>query len=155
MLKLINFSTFEYDIKRFNYSPNKLTSFLDKYNMDGVELLNPIEWQEKYIPKKIVKGVHLKYYPIWLDFWRGNTKELLKQFKNNDNIEKLYGGISREVIVEQYKKEIMAADKTGAEYVVFHVSHVQLEHAFTYNFTYSDSEVIEATVELINEIFKD
>ncbi|WP_027623815.1 TIM barrel protein [Clostridium lundense] len=155
MLKLINFSTFDYDIKRFNYNSNKLISFLNKYNIDGVELLNPIGWQEKFIPKKIVKGVHLKYYPIWLDFWKSDTKELLKQFKSNDNIEKLYGGTNREVIVDQYKKEIIAADKTGAEYVVFHVAHVQLEHAFTYSFTYSDSEVIEATVELINEIFKD
>ncbi|MBI6871873.1 TIM barrel protein [Clostridium aciditolerans] len=155
MLKLINLSTYEYDIARFNYDINQLTSFLEKYDIDGVELLNPINWNENFLPKKVVKGIHLRYYPVWLDFWKDNRSELLRQFKNKDTIEEIYGGINKETIIEHYKKEIDVANKMGAEYVVFHVSHVQLEHVFNYNFTYSDCEVIDAAAELINEVFKD
>lgn len=155
MLKLINLSTYEYDLKRFNGDREQITSFLEKYNMDGVELLNPIKWNEKFLPKKFVKGIHLRYYPICLDFFRDNRSELIRQFKSLDNIEKIYGAKNREAIIEHYKKEIDTANKIGVKYVVFHVSHVQLEHVFNYNFTYSDCEVIDAAAELVNEVFKD
>ena len=154
MVKLINLSTYSHDIQMFNYDQNKIINFLQKNGMDGIELLNPIMWDENIIPRRLVKGVHLRYYPAWFDFWKGNREALLKQFKTMDDVEKYYGGINRESIIEYYKKEIRAADKIGAEYVVFHVSHVQLEHIYNYKFTYSDLEIIDAAVELINEIFK-
>lgn len=151
----MNLSTYEYDLKRFNSDRQQITSFLEKHNMDGVELLNPIMWGENFLPKKIVKGIHLKYYPVCLDFFKNNRSELLRQFENVDTIEKIYGGTNREAIIEHYKNEINIANKIGAEYVVFHVSHVQLEHVFNYNFTYSDCEIIDAVAELVNEVFKD
>ncbi|WP_392486628.1 TIM barrel protein [Haloimpatiens sp. FM7315] len=155
MLKLINLSTFSHDLERFNYNSEEIISFLKKNNVDGIELLNSIEWDNKVIPKTLVKGIHLKYYPIWLDFWRKDNKKLIDQFETKDNIERYYGGLSRKKIIEQYRKEIMVASFIGAKYVVFHVSHVQLEHTYTYDFTYSDCEVIDATAELVNEVFKD
>lgn len=155
LLKLINLSTYEYDLKRFNSDSQQLTSFLKKHNIDGIELLNPIMWDEQFLPKEIIQGIHLRYYPVCLDFFKDNKSELLRQFKNVDTIKKIYGGINREAVIEHYKKEIEVVNKIGAEYVVFHVSHVQLEHVFNYNFTYSDCEVIDATAELINEVFKD
>jgi len=150
----MNLSTYQYDIERFNYDYKKLEEFLEKNNMDGIELLKPLMWQEETISKNVIKGIHLSYYPSWIDFWRGNQKELLRQFGDIDSIKKYYGDIKKDIIVENYRKEIEIADRLGAEYVVFHVSHAQLEHAYSYNFTYSDSEIIEATVELINEVFK-
>ncbi|WP_291579990.1 TIM barrel protein [Clostridium sp. UBA6640] len=154
MLKLMNFSTYQYDIERFNYDYKKLEEFLEKNNMDGIELLKPLMWQEETISKDVIKGIHLAYYPSWIDFWHGNQKELLRQFGDIDSIKKYYGDIEKDIIVENYRKEIEIADRLGAEYVVFHVSHVQLEHSYNYKFNYSDAEIIEATVELINEIFK-
>jgi DNA-binding MltR family transcriptional regulator len=154
MLKLTNFSTYNYDLERFNYDHNKIKFFLERHNMDGFELLNPIMWQENIIPQKLVKGVHLKYYPTWLDFWNGNRKALLDQFKSMDVVEKYYEGISKEVMIQHYRKEIEMATKMGAEYVVFHVAHVQVEHTYDYNFTYSDDEVMDASIDLINKVFK-
>lgn len=154
MLKLMNLSTYNYDLERFNCDSQQITSFLEKHKMDGVELLNPIMWEESIIPKKIVKGVHLKYYPTWLDFWNGNKNALLEQFKSMDVVEKYYEGISREVMIQHYRKEIEMATKIGAEYVVFHVAHVEVEHTYDYNFTYADYEIIDAGIDLINEIFK-
>lgn len=154
MLKLINLSTYKYDMDRFHCDSLEITNLLEKHNMHGIELLNPIMWDENIIPTKTIKGVHLKYYPVWLDFWNNNTKELLRQFGSMDEVKSYYGGTTRECIIGDYRKEIQVADKMGAQYVVFHVSHVQLEHVYTYDFTYSNAEVIDATAELVNEVFK-
>lgn len=155
MLKLVNLSTYKYDLERFNCDYKKINNFLNKHSLHGIELLNPLMWQEGVIPKDAIKGVHLKYYPIWLDFWNNNKKELIAQFENMDNVEVYYGGKDRECIIDQYKKEIKLATELGAEYVVFHVGHVQLNHVYSYDFTYTDGQIIDATVELVNEIFKD
>lgn len=154
MIKLINLSTYKYDMDRFHCDTLEITNLLEKHNIQGVELLNPILWDENIIPKKIIKGVHLKYYPVWLDFWNNNSEELLRQFGNMDEVRSYYGGSTRESMIEDYRKEIQVADKMGAQYVVFHVCHVELAHVYTYDFTYSDEEVIDATADLVNEIFE-
>ncbi|MDW8801143.1 TIM barrel protein [Clostridium sp. A1-XYC3] len=153
MLKLINLSTYDYDLEKFNFDSKQIMDFLEKHKMDGVELLNPVTWEESILPKKIVRGVHLKYYPTWLDFWNGNKKELLNQFKTKDMVKQYYLGNSREVMIRHYRKEIETATKVGAEYVVFHVAHVETEHTYDYKFTYSDNEVVHASIDLINEVF--
>lgn len=155
MLKLINLSTYNFDLERFNYDSEKITNFLEKNHMDGIELLNPIGWKEEIIPKKIVKGAHLRNYPTWLHFWNNDKDSLLKEFKSMELVEKYYGGSDRKAIIEYYKKEIEMASRIGLKYVVFHVSHVEVEHIYKYNFTYSDEEVIDAAAELINEVFRD
>ncbi len=154
MIKLVNLSTYKYDMDRFHCNSSEIINFLEKHNIGGVELLNPLMWNENIIPSSIVKGVHLKYYPTWLDFWNNNEEELLRQFNSMEAVKKYYGGTTRESIIEQYRKEIQQADKIGAEYVVFHVAHVQVEHAYTYDYTYNDEEIIDATAELVNEVFK-
>jgi len=139
---------------RFHCNSFEITNLLEKHNIDGVELLNSIMWDEHIIPSSIVRGVHLKYYPTWLDFWNNNESELLRQFGSKGEIKDYFGGTTRKSIIDNYKKEIQQADKIGAQYVVFHVAHVQVEHAYTYEFTYTDEEIIDATAELINEVFK-
>lgn len=154
MIKLMNLSTYDYDLKRFNFKSDQIRKFLGKHNMDGVELLNPIMWEEKILPKGIVKGVHLKYYPTWLDFWKNNKNELLRQFKTEDIINQYYSGNSREVMIQHYRKEIETAAKIGVKYMVFHVAHVEVEHAYDYNFTYSDGDIVDAAIDLINQAFE-
>lgn len=139
---------------RFHDNSWEITNLLEKHNMDGVELLNSLMWDENIIPSSIVRGVHLKYYPTWLDFWNNKESELLRQFGSHEEIKNYYGAATRQCIIDNYRKEIQQADKIGAEYVVFHVAHVQVEHAYTYDFTYTDVEIIDATSELINEVFK-
>jgi hypothetical protein len=153
LLKLINLSTYECDMDRFHGNSSEITSFLGKHNIDGVELLNSLAWDENIIPSSIVLGVHLKYYPTWLDFWNNNESELLRQFVSIEEVKNCFGGTTRECIIDHYRKEIKQADKIGAQYVVFHVAHVQVAHSYTYEFTYTDEEIIDATSELINEVF--
>lgn len=151
--RLVNLSSFEYDTDRFN-NRNNLINFIDKHNLNGIELLNPLSRDRNVIPDEIIKGVHLRYYPAWLDFWRGDEEALIKQFENVENINSYYEGSGREDIIDYLKREVEAANNIGAHYAVFHVSHAQLEHVFNYKFSYSDIEVIDASAEFVNEIFK-
>ncbi|WP_129596691.1 TIM barrel protein [Anaerophilus nitritogenes] len=154
MFKIINLSTYNFDLERFDHNRQKIKKFLKNNRMDGIELLYPIGWKEDILSKDMIKGVHLKYYPTWLNFWKSDQEGLLRQFKRMDLIEKYYGGTKREVMVNHYKKEIDMINKIGAEYAVFHVAHVEVEHTYNYNFTYSDIEVIDAAAELLNEVFR-
>lgn len=150
----MNLSTYDFDLERFNYNKNNLTNFLNNHKMDGIELLNPIDFKGKTISHELVKGIHLKYYPDWLHFWNNNTNVLLKQFKDWDTVEKYYGGKDRSIMIEHYRNEIKMANKLKVKYMVFHASHVDERHSFNYNFTYTDEEVIDAAADLLNEVFK-
>ncbi|WFD10184.1 TIM barrel protein [Tepidibacter hydrothermalis] len=154
MEKIINISTFKEDLDRFEQNSKNMELFLRKNKLDGFELLQYNEWKESMIPASMVKGVHMRHYPTWIDFWRGNHEKLINQFKNQDNIYKYYNAKTRDDMVAKYKIDIENAAKTGAKYLVFHVSHVELKHCFNYKFTYTDSEVLDCAIELLNEIFE-
>jgi len=155
MLKIINLSTYNYDMDRYNNNYKNVKKFLENHNIDAIELLAPLGYSEELIPKNKIKGIHLKHFPIWLDFWNGNKKGMLEDFDSEKDLINNYGGDNKKAIINQYKEEIKIAEGLNAEYVVFHVSNVKLKHCYNYNFTYTDKDVIDATIELVNEIFKD
>lgn len=155
MLKIINLSTYRFDMDRYENNSENINKFLKNHKVDAIELLAPLGYQEELISKDIIKGVHLKHYPMWLDFWNGNKEGLLEDFNSVEDVINFYGGNSKKDIIDHYKKEIKAAESLNAEYAVFHVSHVKLNHCYSYDFTYTDKNVIDSTIELVNEIFKD
>jgi len=154
MLKIMNLSTYKYDMDRYENDKENINKFLKNHKIDAIELLGPLEYKEDLISKKVIKGIHLKHYPMWLDFWNGNEKGMLEDFKSIEDVINHYGGTNKKAIINHYIKEIKVAQDLNAEYVVFHVSHVKLKNCYDYNFTYSDKDVLDATVELVNDIFK-
>jgi sugar phosphate isomerase/epimerase len=155
MFKIINLSTYKFDMDKYENDSENITKFLKNHKIDAIELLEPLGHSEELISKKIIKGVHLKHYPMWLDFWNGNKEGLLEDFNNVEDVINYYGGNSKKHIINKYREEIKAAQRLNVEYAVFHVSHVKLKHCYNYNFTYTDKEVLDATIELVNEIFKE
>ena len=152
MLQLVNISNYTSDIELINNNPIVLKNFLKQHNLDGLEIMFCDTWNERLHPTEVVQGVHLRFWPTWLDFWRGDKKELLKQFGSEDKIIACYGGLSREAWLAIYRANIRAAVRTGAKYLVFHVSHARIPEIFSWQFSATDSEVIEATIELVNEL---
>ena len=71
-----------------------------------------------------------------------------------EDIINYYGNLDKKVIIDKYREEIKIAEKLNAEYAVFHVSNVRTKDSFNYEFTYTDKEVVDATIEIVNEIFK-
>ena len=152
MLQLVNISNYTSDIEIINNNPQVLKEFLKQHNLDGLEIIFCNTWDEILHPTEVVQGVHLRFWPTWLDFWHGDNQELLKQFGSEDNIIACYGGLTRVAWLATYRENIRTAVKTGAKYMVFHVSHARVPEFFSGNFNASDSEVIEATIELVNEL---
>ena len=152
MKTLFNITTSEDDLQRFD-SAKDLEEMLVSF--DGVELMYYGKDEKKIISKDKVVGFHMRFFPFWLDFWKGNEQRLLKEFDSRGNWEQYYGGSGRDAIISRYKEELKYAHLYGAEYVVFHVSEASIEESFTWNYHYNDEEVVDATAELLNEIFKE
>ena len=153
-MRLINMSTYRYDVERFKGDYKEIEKFLNQNSLDGVELLGVGALDEDIIPKRLIKGVHLSYYPIWVDFWNEDEEALKRQFKNDEEIRIYYGSLDKQVLIEKFRNEIKMADRIEAKYVVFHISHVELEETYNYKFKTSNEKVLKASVEFINEVLK-
>lgn len=148
----MNFSNHSIDLNRFSGDSKKIKKFLERHELQGLEIIQTSQWQPEIIPPSLIRGLHMRFWPAWLDFWKNDRHELLRQFGDAESYRSYYGGETRDSIIEYYRNEIKTACDMGAEYVVFHVSHVQLEHCYNYRFTYNDNEIIEAFIEMINEL---
>lgn len=152
MLKLCNFSNYPDELEMFkNGSVNNL---LRNHNLDGVELLFGQEWSAEQLPKERIKGVHLPFYVSWMDFWFQDKDALIQNFGTLQQAYDYYGGEHPEVLVEKYCEEIQRAVNVGAQYVVFHVSQIRPQEVFSYEFAVTDQQVIKASAELLNLVFK-
>lgn len=87
-------------------------------------------------------------------FWNEDEDGIFEEFNSKEDIINYYGKLDKKVIVDKYREEIKIAEKLNAEYAVFHVSNVRTKHCFNYEFTYTDKEVVDATIEIVNEIFR-
>jgi len=150
MKVLLNMVNHKSKLDWFKCDWTDFADFLEEQRMHGSELIFHDDYDTEKIPKEIAVGMHLKYWPTWLDFWRGDALSLESQFMGMDNAELYYGGSSPDAIIDQYKREFDTAKKLEVDYAVFHVSHVEVEHAFTWDFTYSDEEVLDCAAELVN-----
>lgn len=155
MQKLLSFSIHPSNLDRFKRDYRQVKLFFKKHKLDGLEVLQPLKWDEGIIPASMITGVHMHFWPIWLDFWKNNRIELLRQFGEESTYKNYYGGVSKSTIIQHYKEELKTACNMGAKYVVFHVSHVELEHCYNYSFTYDDYAVVKAFIDMINEVFSD
>ena len=150
MIKLLNYGIYSPEYTDPT-ADRQITELAAKYNLDGFELSRYDGWEDNRELPAGIKGIHMKFLPIWLDFWRGNEAELLRQFGSKESYVQYYGGTDKSILVQQCRNELIAAEKLNVEYVVFHVCHMELEHCYSYQFTYSDMEVASAFIEFLNE----
>ncbi len=153
MKKLFHLSTTPKQLRMFEGDWEEIKQFVGKNQMDGIELGLTLDYDIEQIPKEIIEGVHLSFYPMWVDFWRQDEEKLSQLFATKEERNAYYQGDSPECLVTSYRKQYERAKALGAKYMVFHVSHVLPEDSFTWEFTYSDKEVMIATLELINSAF--
>ncbi len=153
MERLFHISTINKYLEWFEDDWDKIKAFSERHQMDGVELGLTLDYDISRIPEGIVKGVHLSFYPMWLDFWQGNLEKVEQILGSKEAVRAYYGGEDKQVMIDTYKKQYERAKTLGAKYMVFHVSHVCIEDSFTWKFDYTDEEIIDAAIELLNEVF--
>lgn len=152
MLRLLSLSDDPWSVDKFDANPDAIRYFLDDNGLDGLELMRWHDPQFHAIPGEKIIGRHLPYWPIWLDFWRSDREELLRQFGDMDTAVRYYAARTPGEFADNYRRLLMDCDAMGVRYAVFHVSHVRLTDCYTGQFEYSDGEIINAFADMLNEV---
>ena len=153
MLKLTNVSTHQSDREMFDNNPEKVIEYLTSLGLDGLEVSQGTQETLRWFPKGKTQGMHMLYWPMWLDFWRGDTEALREQFGDDETWKHYYGGDSQEVLVNTYRQGIALAKQFDVQYMVVHVCHVTLADIYTFQFDYNNQEVLDSYTEFINRVF--
>ena len=150
MLEMMNMTNTEGDLSRFS-GAEALEAYLKREGLNGVEMMPYGKVDAGYIPEKTIAGVHLGYFPCWVDFWNGDEAALIREYGSLEGARERFGGDTRETLVDFYRRQLEFARDVGARYVVFHVSDVSLEETLSYRFTHTDHQVVGAALELIDK----
>ena len=122
--------------------------------LDGLEVIADPFDPEPAFPTELTAGYHLTFYPDWLDFFRGDEAKLLRKFGSPHMVERIYGGTRPEDLLRVFREDLKRGRELGAPYMVFHVSDVSMEENYTYRWRHTDREVIDASIELLNELLR-
>lgn len=151
-MKLCNFSNTDYHLGWYDSNWNNLKDFLYENKLDGIELLLHGNHNTDGIPSGLVKGLHLSYFPTWLEFYNDDESYLI-DYPTESELIRTFGGVDKKAIIDKYKEEYKIAKELDASYMVFHVSHVTLKDAFSFSYNYSNKDVIEAVIDVVNQVF--
>lgn len=121
-----------------------------KGGLNGLEVIRAGESDQGKILPDMVNGVHLYFHIFWMDYWLGNYERLDEEFDSREQWMEYYGGQDREAYLNYFRDDLAYAEEMGAKYVVFHVSEVTLRESYVYQYRYTDEEVIDASLEVIN-----
>lgn len=155
MKQLVNFSNVEYEIQQIlGGDIQRLDNLFNEFSLDGMELTLYDELRSNLYPKHWIKGVHLRFWPNWLDFWHNNHTALLSEYGDENNYHNMYGR-TRDDWISTWKQHIRQAVSTGGDYVVFHVSNARTSELYNRRFFYTSEDVIDATIDLVNIITED
>ncbi len=127
--------------------------YISKYGFDGFELIKFTEVDNTYL-KDYIKGYHMRFFPSWLELYNEDLNALYEELRDKKYFKSLCGGENgKEELIEYYKKELKTAKKLEVEYVVLHACNSKVTESMTYDFKYSDEEVLKSVVSLINDLF--
>lgn len=152
MKELVNLSNYHLDNLLINNSAEELQKFLREHNLSGLEMLFYENWDEQIHKKDFVKGVHLNFWPNWLDFWLDNKKALIKEYGDLERAYGIYGGKTKSDWLNLYQDNIIKALEAQPEYLVFHVAQARPSEVFHWNFNYDSAIVIEKSLEVLQEL---
>ena len=152
MLELVNLSNYRTDLDLIDNNATTLARFLHRHELAGLEMMLCEPWDPSVHRRELIQGAHLHFWPSWLDFWRGDTAELLRQFHSEEEIIAIFGGLKRDDWLARYRDNIRRSVAAGAKYLVLHVCHNRLEEIYDWRFEATSWEVAREACEWINEL---
>ncbi len=154
MKRLFNLSYYPIVMSWFDNDFKNVEKFLIRNNLDGIEILFDQDPDISCIPKDLVLGVHLHYAPTWMEYYKQDKVNLIRQYGSYENAEAYFGYDWEQKTNERYLKEIDYCEKLDVDYAVYHVADIGLDEVFYINpFRHNDQEVLETSTELINKVF--
>ena len=152
MLELVNLSNVSYEVHHLlGGDTSRLPAFFARHGLDGLELTLYEPWDPARFPAAWIRGVHLRFWPDWLDFWRGDAAALTEDYGSEEAWRSSFGG-TRDAWIAFWRQHIAEAARTGTKYVVFHVANARTRELYTRQHHYDDAAVIDATLALVNDI---
>lgn len=152
MQELLNISDHACDTAGlFDGDSSRLTGILQRLGLSGVELMITGYGDPAFFPTDKICGVHLRFWPNWLDFWLGNEEELQKEFGSKEQIAAVFGE-DRAAWLALWRENMRAAVRVGARYVVFHVANARTWEMKRRHFAYGSAQVIDAAAEVTNAV---
>ena len=121
---------------------------------DGIELQVIDAPQEGLISPALVTGLHMACIPCWYALWSGDEEALIEEFGNLKTAEEYYGGLSRNALLDKFRRDLSYAEKFGAEYLVFHIAESRVIESFTEEYICTDEEICEACSDMLNILFE-
>ena len=153
MLTLTNLSNADCDVAHILHGDaDALPAILQEFGLDGIEFMLCAPWDRTLFPPAYIKGVHLLFWPTWVDFWRGDRSALMAEFSSEDNVRGYYGSLDVADWVEGWRENLRRATECQPQYLVFHVAHNSTSEMYTRSLSVTDEEVIRAAIELVNAI---
>lgn len=151
MLELVNLSNIPHEVETLlGGEKSILDDFLARHHLDGLELFLYGPRDERFFPASLVHGVHLRFWPSWVSFWRQDAAKMARDYGGDAEVIKAFGSRSVEEWVEVWRENIRSAVAAGAKYLVLHVSEAPMSELSARPFTtITDEEVIDATLELV------
>ena len=150
---LIDFSVHPSDVNKFDNKWEGLKTYIKEKNIDGIELLIGYDKPSDEIPNEIVQSIHLPFWVTWLDVWRKGEEAAKYYFPNipTDRLQFCCGGKNAAEMVASQKVLWENASLFNPAHAVLHAAHVELEDAFTRDFTYKSTEVLVSFADLLNK----
>lgn len=128
-----------------------LPQFVQQIGMDGIEQFVYTTTLPAKSHADISFGVHLLYWPTFMDFWLGKTQRMRSSFRNSAEQSKYYNDtLDKDEWVEVIRKNIRVALSQNPQYLVWHVSDANHEEIFSWQFHYTDLQVCAASAEIFN-----
>ena len=153
MIQSMNFPLSRYCLRPYG-GWESLGKKVRALGLDGLEAIADPDDMASDVPPALVTGYHLTFFPDWLDFYRQDREALLRKFGSLEFVKDFYRCASPEELVELFREDLRLAVRLGAPYTVFHVSDVSLEEGYTYRWEHTDKEVLDASIEIINELLR-
>jgi len=149
---LMDFSVHPSDVNRFANAWDGLQEYLVEKQLDGVELLIGYEHPAEAVPRDIVKSVHLPFWLTWLEVWRKGAAAAKHYYPGmtNDQLRFCCGGEDAAEMIATQKQLWEYAALFQPAHAVVHASNVELEHTYTQDFTYKNTEVLAGLADLLN-----
>jgi len=151
MKTIMNITTCEEDLLRFENNAD-LKGFYRHFGLDGLEVMEAGTDRWGILQTEDAIGVHLRFHSGWMDLWTGDHGRLLQEFGSWEEVRQVYGGETREALMKGFRSNLRFANTLQPEYLVFHVSDCTMAESMLRSYHYSDEDVIDATIELVNAV---
>ena len=153
MIQSTNFPLSTYSLQPYG-SWEAMSEKVRALGLDGLEVIADLDNLADDIPHSLVTGYHMLFYPDWVDFFRQNKPALIRKFGNLEFAQSFYRCKTPEDLVQVFRNDLALGIRLGAPYMVYHISDSSLEESYTYQWEHTDYEVMDAALEVINEILR-